>query len=78
MSQADVERTDTLKLRVAHKYGSSGRIKGDAGIVFPPQGPLVIAAFALAATDEADGADAIARVSRLSVEALSPVSVVPG
>ena len=66
------------ELRVAHKYGSSGRIKGDAGIVYMPQGPLVMAAFALAASDEADGAGAIAEVSRLAVEALSPESVVRG
>lgn len=65
-------------VRVAHKYGSSGRIKGDAGIVYLPQGPLVIAAFALGAPDEADGADAIARVSRLAVEAVSPESVAQG
>ena len=63
-------------IEVAHKYGSSGRIKGDAGILFLPDGPLVIAAFALAATDQADGAGAIARVSRLAVEALSPESIV--
>jgi hypothetical protein len=65
-------------VRVAHKYGSSGRIKGDAGIVFLPDGPLVIVAFALGATDQADGAGAIARISRLAVEVLSPESVARG
>ena len=57
---------------VAHKYGSSGRIKGDAGVVFLPQGPMVIAAFALAAKDGADGAEVIARISRLAVGAIAP------
>lgn len=65
-------------VKVAHKYGSSGRIKGDAGILFLPAGSLIIAAVALGATDQADGAREIARISRLAVEALSPESVARG
>ena len=59
---------------IAHKYGSSGRIKGDVGILFLPSGPLVAAGFATAARDEADGAEVIAEACRLAVESLSPES----
>jgi beta-lactamase class A len=60
---------------VAHKYGSSGRIKGDVGILYLPSGPLVAAGFATAHSDEADGADVIARAVRLAVAALAPQSL---
>ena len=63
------------EIQIAHKIGSSGRIKGDVGIVFLPTGPLVVSAFALAGEDGADGAEAIARISRLAVEALAPESI---
>ena len=59
---------------IAHKYGSSGRIKGDVGILFLPSGPLVAAGFATAARDEADGAEVIAEACRLAVECISPES----
>ena len=62
-------------VETAHKIGSSGRIKADVGIVFLPAGPLVIAAFALAGRDGVDGAEPIARLTRLAVEALSPQSL---
>lgn len=62
-------------LPIAHKYGSSGRIKGDVGIVFLPTGPLILSAFALAADDNSHGDRAIAEISRLSVEAISPESI---
>ena len=58
----------------AHKFGSSGRIKADVGIVYLPGGPLVVSAFALAA-DEADGAKAIAELTRQAVGALAPASL---
>ena len=60
---------------IAHKYGSSGRIKGDVGILFLPSGPLVAAGFATAARDGADGAEVIAQACRLAVESISPKSV---
>ena len=60
---------------VAHKYGSSGRIKGDAGLLFLPSGPMVAAGFATAAGDDADGAGTIAEACRLVVESLSPESL---
>ena len=61
---------------VAHKYGSSGIIKGDAGLVFLPTGPLVVVAFALARSDGPAAAEAIAQVTRLAVGALAPECVV--
>lgn len=60
---------------IAHKIGSSGRIKGDVGFVFLPTGPLVISAFALASDDGPRGDEAIAEISRLAVEAFSPGSI---
>ena len=62
-------------LSIAHKYGSSGRIKGDVGIVFLPTGPLILSAFTLAAEDNSHGDRVIAEISRLAVEAFSPVSI---
>ena len=59
---------------IAHKFGSSGRIKADVGIVYLPSGPLVISAFALAA-GEADGAAAIAKLTKQTVGALAPTSL---
>ena len=59
---------------IAHKFGSSGRIKADVGIVYLPGGPMVVSAFALAA-DEADGAKAIAELTRQAVGALAPASL---
>ena len=62
-------------IAIAHKYGSSGRIRGDVGIVFLPTGPLIIAALALAREDGNEAVEAIARISRLAVEALAPECV---
>ena len=70
-----IKRDLDAAVEIAHKSGSSGRIKGNAGIVFLPTGPLVIAAFALASSDEVNGGDAIADVSRLAIAALSPDSI---
>ena len=60
---------------IAHKIGSSGRIKGDVGLVFLPTGPLVVSVFALANDDGVRGDEAIAGISRLAVEAFSPESI---
>ena len=60
---------------IAHKIGSSGRIKGDVGLVFLPTGTLVVSAFALASSDGVRGDAAIAEITRLAVEAFSPESI---
>ena len=62
-------------ISTAHKIGSSGRIKGDVGLVFLPTGPLVVSAFALASDDSVRGDEAIAGITRLAVEAFSPESI---
>lgn len=59
----------------AHKIGSSGRIKGDVGLIFLPTGPLVISAFALASGDGPRGDEAIAEIARLAVKTFSPESI---
>ena len=61
---------------IGHKIGSSGRIKGDVGLIFLPTGPLVVSAFALASGDGVRGDEAIAEISRLAVEVFSPESIV--
>ena len=61
---------------IGHKIGSSGRIKGDVGLIFLPTGPLVVSAFALASGDGVRGDEAIAEIARLAVEAFSPESIV--
>ena len=60
---------------IGHKIGSSGRIKGDVGLIFLPTGPLVVSAFALASSDSVRGDEAIAEIARLAVEAFSPESI---
>ena len=60
---------------IGHKIGSSGRIKGDVGLIFLPTGPFVVSAFALASSDGVRGDEAIAEITRLAVEALSPESI---
>ncbi len=62
-------------ISIAHKIGSSGRIKGDVGLVFLPTGPFIVSAFALASDDGVRGDEAIAEITRLAVEAFSPESI---
>ncbi len=63
-------------IEVAHKIGGSNRIQGDVGIALLPTGPLVICVLTLArAPESSPGVNAIAEISRLAVEALSPDSV---
>ncbi len=66
------------EIEIAHKYGSSGIIKGDVGIVYLPTGPLVVTGFGLTVPGGAaeQGSRAIGRITRLAAEALSPGSVV--
>ena len=66
-----IPRYVSSDIEIAHKSGSSGRIKGDAGIVLLPTGPLVIAAFAVDASDGRRAQDAISEISRVAVRALS-------
>ncbi len=62
-------------ITVAHKIGGSNRIQGDVGIVYLPTGPLIVSIVTLADDLEGRGADAIAELSKVVVEALSPESV---
>ena len=71
-----IPRDLSPEISVAHKIGSSGRIKGDVGIAFLPTGPLVISALALADEPTGRGDEVIAQISRLAVGALSPESIV--
>ena len=70
-----IPRDLKLDIPIAHKIGSSGRIKGDVGLIFLPTGPLVVSAFALATGDAVRGDEAIAEISRLAVETFSPESI---
>ena len=56
----------------AHKSGSSGRIKGNVGIVYLPSGPMIISAFATANNNDARGDAAIAELCRLAYAAFCP------
>ncbi len=49
---------------VAHKTGSLRGIRNDAGIVYAPDGPYVIALFAKRLADPVAGVDALAAISR--------------
>ncbi len=65
------------EITIAHKYGSSGIIKGNVGIVYLPSGPLVVAGFALGrpGNDGELGSMAIARVTRMAAAVFSPESL---
>ena len=65
------------EIAIAHKYGSSGIIKGNVGIIYLPSGPLVVAGFALGrpGNDGELGSVAIARVTRLAAAAFFPDSL---
>lgn len=65
------------EIAIAHKYGSSGIIKGNVGIIYLPSGPLIVAGFALGrpGNDGELGSVAIARVTRLAAAAFSPDSL---
>lgn len=57
---------------VAQKSGSSGRIKGNVGIVYLPSGPMIVSAFATANSNDARADEAIAEVCRLAYAAFCP------
>ena len=56
----------------AQKSGSSGRIKGNVGIVYLPSGPMIISAFATANSNDVRADEAIAEVCRLTYSAFCP------
>lgn len=57
---------------VAQKSGSSGRIKGNVGIVYLPSGPMIVSAFATANSNDVRADEAIAEVCRLAYAAFCP------
>ena len=65
------------EITIAHKYGSSGIIKGNVGIIYLPSGPLVVSGFALGrpGNNAELGSVAIARVTRLSAAVFSSESL---
>jgi beta-lactamase class A len=50
---------------IAHKTGSIPGVRNDAGILFTPAGPVLIATFTRDLTDDAAGSAAIAEIGRL-------------
>ena len=57
---------------VAHKTGSIKGVRNDAGIVYAPTGPYVIALYAKGLEDEKRGVDALAELSRAAWSAFGP------
>jgi beta-lactamase class A len=56
---------------VAHKTGSIKGVRNDAGIVYAPAGPYVIALFSKGLADEKGGVDCLADLSRIIWEAFA-------
>lgn len=54
---------------VAHKTGSIKGVRNDAGIVYAPAGPYVIALYSKGLSDEKGGVDALAGLSKIVWEA---------
>ena len=67
-----IRRDLPREIVVAQKSGSSGRIKGNVGIVYLPSGPMIVSAFATANSNEVRGDEAIADVCRLAYSAFCP------
>ena len=72
-----IPRYVSPEIPIAHKYGSSGRIRSDVGILFLPEKPLIVSALAVADENGEQALDAIARISHLAVAALAPECVTP-
>ncbi len=64
------------EIEIAHKHGSSHRIKAEVGIVYLSTGPMVIAGFTLAPPGPLSGASLVGTVARMAVEAVAPYAVV--
>lgn len=62
------------EIPVAHKVGGSGRIQGDAGIVYLPGEPIVIVVLTVSDEDSkgSEGSDAIAEISTVAIKSISP------
>ena len=67
-----IRRDLPREIVVAQKSGSSGRIKGNVGIVYLPSGPMIISAFATANSNDVRADEAIAEVCRLAYSAFCP------
>ena len=67
-----IRRDLPREIVVAQKSGSSGRIKGNVGIVYLPSGPMIISAFATANSNDVRADTAIADVCRLVYSAFCP------
>jgi len=67
-----IRRDLPREIIVAQKSGSSGRIKGNVGIVYLPSGPMIISAFATANSNDVRADEAIAKVCRLAYSAFCP------
>ena len=67
-----IRRDLPREIVVAQKSGSSGRIKGNVGIVYLPSGPMIVSAFATANSNDVRADEAIAEVCRLAYAAFCP------
>ena len=67
-----IRRNLPREIVVAQKSGSSGRIKGNVGIVYLPSGPMIVSAFATANSNDVRADEPIAEVCRLAYSAFSP------
>ena len=67
-----IRRDLPREIVVPQKSGSSGRIKGNVGIVYLPSGPMIISAFAMANSNDVRADTAIAEVCRLAYSAFCP------
>lgn len=67
-----IRRDLPREIVVAQKSGSSGRIKGNVGIVYLPSGPMIVSAFATANSNDVRGDESIAEVCRLAYSAFCP------
>ena len=67
-----IRRDLPREIVVAQKSGSSGRIKGNVGIVYLPSGPIIVSAFATANSNDVRADEAIAEVCRLAYAAFCP------
>ena len=67
-----IRRDLPREIVVAQKSGSSGRIKGNVGIVYLPSGPMIVSAFATADSNDVRADEAIAEVCRLAYSAFCP------
>lgn len=56
--------------QVAHKTGSLRGVRNDAGIIYAPDGPIVVSLFAKRLGDQVAGSDTLARIARGAWEAL--------